>query len=207
MREQAAYDTPSRFLHWLTAALLLLSFGLGLSMTRFIGDDMKLRVYGWHEWVGLTIFAATIGRLLWRLTHPAPPLSLPGIERIASKLTYAGIYGILLVQPIVGWVMSTAFGFPVVYLGLIPLPQPVEVDRALAERLQGVHFALAMALVALFAAHIGGVLYHHLIRKDGVLRRMLPSAAGPLLPSAGAFNFFSSGLRPIATVIVLLSNV
>ena len=178
MREHAAYDTPSRFLHWLTAALLLLSFGLGLSMTRFIGDDMKLRVYAWHEWVGITIFAATIGRLLWRLTHPAPPLSLPWIERMASKLTYAGMYIVLLVQPIVGLVMSAAFGFQVVYLGLIPLPLVVEADRALAERLQGVHFALAMVLVTLFAAHIGGVLYHHLIRKDGVLRRMLLSAAG-----------------------------
>jgi cytochrome b561 len=179
MRDRATYDAPSRLFHWLTAALLLLSFGLGLSMTRFIGDDMKLRVYGWHEWVGVTIFAVTIARLLWRLTHPAPPLDLPSIERVASKLTYAGIYLILLVQPLVGWVMSSAFGFRVVYLGLIPLPLVVEEDRALAESMQSVHFTLAMVLVALFAAHVGGVLYHHLIRRDGVLRRMLQSAAGP----------------------------
>jgi cytochrome b561 len=178
MREQPVYDASSRLFHWLTAGLLLLSFGLGLSMTRFVGDDMKLRVYGWHEWVGVTIFAVTIGRLLWRLTHPAPPIALPAIERAAANITYAGIYVVLLVQPIVGWVMSTAFGFPVVYLGLFPLPLVVEEDRALAERLQSVHFALAMVLVALFAVHIGGVLYHHLIRKDGVLRRMLPGAAG-----------------------------
>lgn len=179
MRDPAAYDAPSRLFHWLTAALLLLSFSLGLSMTRFIGDDMKLRVYGWHEWVGVTIFAVTIARLLWRLTHPAPPLALPTFERVASKLTYAGMYAVLLVQPIVGWVMSSAFGFQVVYLGLFPLPLAVEEDRALAERFQSVHFALAMVLVTLFAAHIGGVLYHHLIRRDGILRRMVQSAPGP----------------------------
>ena len=179
MREHTAYDSASRFFHWLTAVLLLFSFGLGLSMTRVIEGDWKLRVYGWHEWVGLTIFAATIGRAFWRLRHPPPPLDLPWIERLASRATYGAMYAVLLVQPVIGWIMSTAFGFPVVYLGLLPLPQIVAEDRALAERLQWVHFGLAMVLLLLFAAHMGGVLYHHLIRRDGVLKRMLPGAALP----------------------------
>jgi cytochrome b561 len=173
---RTSYDFASRFLHWLTAGLLIGSFGLGVSMPRVIEGDWKLRVYGWHEWIGVTIFAATIGRLIWRLRHAAPPIDLPPFERVASRLTYAAMYAVLIIQPIVGWVMSTAFGFPVVYLGLVPLPLVVEEDRALAERLQTVHFTLAMMLVALFAAHMGGVLYHHLIRQDGVLRRMLPGA-------------------------------
>jgi cytochrome b561 len=143
-------------------------------MTRVIEGDMKLRVYGWHEWVGVTIFAATIARMLWRLRQPPPPIDLPPAERMAATLVYVAMYIVLLVQPIVGWIMSTAFGFPVVYLGIVPLPQIVEADRALAEQLQRVHFALALLLAALFAAHLAGILYHHLIRQDGVLARMLP---------------------------------
>lgn len=171
------YGRTARTLHWLTAILLVCSFALGISMTRFVGDDQKLRVYGWHEWVGVTIFAVTLARVVWRLVHRPPPLELPWIERVGAGSVYAAMYVVLLVQPIVGWVMSTAFGFPVVYLGLVPLPQIVEADRELAERLQPIHFSLAMVLAALFAAHMGGVLFHHLIRQDGVLQRMLPGQA------------------------------
>jgi cytochrome b561 len=168
------YTRPARIFHWLTAILLIGSFGLGLSMTRVIGDDMKLRVYGWHEWIGVTIFGVTIARLIWRLRHPAPPINLPAAEKFAAGLVYVAIYTILLVQPIVGWMMSSAFGFQVVYLGVLPLPLIVPEDRELAARLQTIHFNLAMGLAGLFVAHLAGVLYHHLIRQDGVLRRMLP---------------------------------
>jgi cytochrome b561 len=178
------YNRPARFFHWVTAVLLVGSFGLGLSMTRVIEGDMKLRVYGWHEWIGVTIFVVTIARLVWRLRAPAPAIDLPLFERVGSTLAYAGMYVVLLVQPIVGWVMSTAFGFPVVYLGILPLPQIVNEDRALAERLQGIHFALAMILFGLFVAHLAGVLYHHLIRQDGILGRMLPGAARATRPTS-----------------------
>jgi cytochrome b561 len=170
------YTRPARWFHWLTAGLLVLSFTIGLSMTRVIGDDMKLQVYAWHEWVGVTIFAVTLARLFWRLRRPAPPLDLPWIERATATLVYVAMYCVLLVQPIVGLMMSAAFGFQVVYLGVLPLPKLVAEDRDLAARLQDLHFTLALALVALFVAHIGGVLYHHLVLRDGVLRRMLPGA-------------------------------
>jgi cytochrome b561 len=170
------YSRGARVAHWVTAVLLLLLFGLGLSMTRWVADANKLRVYSWHEWVGVTVFGITAFRLWWRLRHQPPPIDLPRGERIAARVVYGGIYAVLLVQPIVGWVMSTAFGFPVVYLGLVPLPEPVSADRELAARLQQVHFTLAMTLAGLILIHLVGVLYHHLMLQDGLLRRMLPSS-------------------------------
>ena len=148
-------------------------------MTRWVPDEQKVRVYSWHEWAGITVFALTALRLGWRLTHRAPPIDIPAWEKTVAAIVYAGMYVLLVAQPIVGWLMSTAFGFPVVYLGLIPLPAPVSEDRALAERLQGVHETLAIVLALLFAAHLAGVLYHHLVRRDTVLSRMLPSVAPP----------------------------
>jgi cytochrome b561 len=173
------YTPLARALHWTTAVLLLLLFGLGVSMTRWVPDDQKIRVYSWHEWVGITVFGLTALRLAWRLTHRPPPIDVPLWEKLAAGVVYVAMYSILVAQPIVGWLMSTAFGFPVVYFGLIPLPAPVAEDRALAERLQGVHETLAVALALLFALHLAGVLYHHLVRRDAVLSRMLPSAAPP----------------------------
>ena len=174
-----SYPLLARALHWITAVLLFVLLGLGISMTRWIPDDQKIRVYSWHEWVGLTVFALTAVRLGWRLTHRAPPLDIPAWEKAVAGIVYVAMYLVLLAQPIVGWLMSTAFGFPVVYLGVMPLPAPVSEDRQLAERLQELHEALAIVLVLLFAAHIAGVLYHHLVRRDTVLSRMLPSVAPP----------------------------
>ena len=148
-------------------------------MTRWIPDEQKIRVYSWHEWAGITVFALTALRLGWRLTHRAPPIDIPAWEKVTASLVYIAMYLILVAQPIVGWLLSAAFGFRVVYLGLITLPVPVSQDRELAVRLQGLHEALAIALALLFAAHIAGVLYHHLVRRDTVLSRMLPSVAPP----------------------------
>ena len=173
------YTPLARALHWATAVLLLVLFGLGISMTRWVPDEQKIRVFSWHEWAGITVFALTALRLVWRLTPRPPPLDVPASEKIAAGIVYVAMYLILVAQPIVGWLMSTAFGFPVVYLGVLPLPAPVSEDRELAERLQGVHETLAFVLAALFAVHMAGVLYHHLVRRDAVLSRMLPSASPP----------------------------
>ena len=174
-----SYPLLPRALHWITAILLVVLFGLGVSMTRWIPDEQKIRVYSWHEWAGITVFALTALRLGWRLTHRAPPIDIPAWEKVTASLVYIAMYLILVAQPIVGWLLSAAFGFRVVYLGLITLPVPVSEDRELAARLQGLHETLAIALALLFAAHIAGVLYHHLVRRDTVLSRMLPSVAPP----------------------------
>jgi cytochrome b561 len=170
------YTRFARALHWITAVLLLVIIGLGVSMTRWVPDEQKIRVYSWHEWAGLTVFGLTALRLWWRLGHPAPPIDVPAWEKMSAAVVYVGMYLVLIAQPIIGWLMSTAFGFPVVYLGLLPLPAPVTEDRELAEQLEVVHRTLAITLAVLFAIHLAGVLYHHLVRRDGVLSRMLPSA-------------------------------
>jgi cytochrome b561 len=169
------YTQTARSIHWLTAALIAVMFGLGLSMTRMPASDFKIQVYSVHEWIGLTIWALTALRLIWRQFHPPPPpIPMPRLQHFGASVVHAALYIVLLVLPISGWLMSSAFGFPVVYLGLIPLPDLVPVDRALAARLQRLHFTLAMALLALVAAHAAAALYHHLVRRDDTLRRMWP---------------------------------
>ena len=137
----------------------------------------RFACYSWHEWAGLTVFALTALRLMWRLTHRPPPIDLPAWEKVTADVVYVAMYLLLVAQPIVGWLLSAAFGFRVVYLGLLPLPVPVSEDRALAEQLQEVHETLAIGLALLIVMHVAGVLYHHLVRRDAVLSRMLPSVA------------------------------
>lgn len=174
--EDHVYAWPARLAHWATALLLAVLFGLGLSMTRWIEGDAKFSAYAWHESLGLSVFALTAFRLVWRLGHPPPPFPLPALERVGARAVHALIYLVLLCQPIVGWMLTGSFGFRVTYLGLIELPSLVENDRELATRLQTVHAGLAWTLFALFGLHLCGVLYHHLGKGDGVLRRMLPGS-------------------------------
>jgi cytochrome b561 len=77
-------------------------------------------------------------------------------------------------MPVTGWIMSSALNLPVVYLGLVPIPSPFGVDRALGEAMKVVHLSLAVVLLVLVAIHISAALYHHFVWRDDVLRRMLP---------------------------------
>jgi cytochrome b561 len=124
----------------------------------------------------VTIFLLAVLRLAWRLTNPVPPQpgSMPQWQRRLAGLSHATLYAILIVMPVTGWIMSSALNLPVVYLGLIPIPSPFGVDRALGETMKVVHLSLAVALLVLVAIHIAAALYHHLVLRDDVLRRMLP---------------------------------
>jgi cytochrome b561 len=48
----------------------------------------------------------------------------------------------------------------------------------LSEKLFALHRWSGFLLIALVLMHIGAGLYHHVIRGDNVLRRMLPRALG-----------------------------
>jgi cytochrome b561 len=169
-----SYDRIVRLLHWATAALLLVVFGIGISMTRWVAEDDRIRVYSWHEWAGLTVFALTAIRVWRRTRGSAPAIDLPRFERLVRAVVHTAIYLVLIVQPIVGYMMTSAFGFEIVYLGLVPLPRLVAENRDLATRLQAVHETLAITLFLLFLVHLGAIANHHLFRRDGVMRRMLP---------------------------------
>jgi cytochrome b561 len=170
------YSRAAIALHWLTALLVVGSFTVGLSMVRLPFGRQKLQWYGWHKWIGITIFLVTCLRLAWRATHtPPPPLAtMPPWQRQASLLVHRGLYLLLLVIPLSGWVYSSSTGVQVVYLGLFPLPDLVPKDRVLARALLALHLTLNFTLFSLVCVHTAAALKHHFIDRDTVLTRMLP---------------------------------
>ncbi len=173
------YGPVAKTLHWLTFALLLASFSIGVSMVEMPLSPAKLQVYSWHKWVGVTVFLVTLARLGWRLANPPPPLpsTVPGWQRGAARLSHGALYAVLIAMPISGWTMSSALGVQTVYLGLVPLPDLVAPDRALGETLVEVHHTFALVLFVLIAIHVAAALYHHFAARDDVLRRMAPFLA------------------------------
>ncbi|MEY4977196.1 MAG: hypothetical protein RIQ97_2391 [Pseudomonadota bacterium] len=170
--------TPiAKGLHWLMAALLLGLLALGLYMTDLPLSPEKLLLYSWHKWLGVSAFLLLWCRLLWRLTHraPAAPEGVSaGMARLAT-LGHLALYALMLLIPLSGWLMSSAKGVPTVWFGLWPIPDLLPRDRALGDALQLVHRALNYLLMATIAGHVAAALWHHTVRKDDTLRRMLPA--------------------------------
>jgi cytochrome b561 len=169
--DHSRYGGPAILAHWLIAALILTLLPLGLYMHGLPLSPGKLQLYAWHKWLGITVLVLAALRLAWRLAHrpPAPAWQL----RIA-ELTHRLLYVLMLAVPLSGWLMSSAKGFPVVWFGVLPLPDLVSKDAELATLFQQMHFVFNYSLTALLGLHIAGALKHALIDRNATLSRMLP---------------------------------
>ena len=169
------YGRAAIALHWLTVVLIVANLLLGLSMVRLPISPLKLQWYLVHKSIGITVFLLTGARLAWRAIHPHPlPVAMAVWQRRAAAITHALLYVLLFAIPVSGWLYSSATGVQVVYLGLVPLPDLVPRDKALANGLKFVHLTLNSAMFILICIHAAAALKHHFIDRDAVLARMLP---------------------------------
>lgn len=174
-RMTEGYTRTAIVLHWMTAALIVSGFGLGLYMEDLPLSPVKLRLFSYHKWIGVTVFLLAVCRLSWRAFHPAPPLpeKMPAWERLAARSTHFMLYGLMLIIPVSGWLMSSAHGFQTVYLGVLPLPDLLEKNKETAELLETVHSVLNKGMLLLVLGHASAALKHHFIDKDDILIRMI----------------------------------
>jgi len=169
------YDGVAIAAHWLLALLILLNLALGLYMHDLPLSPLRLRLFNWHKWAGITILSLSALRLLWRLTHQPPPdLPMARWQRVAAHAVHWALYALFFAVPLAGWGYSSATGFPVVWFGVLPLPDWVPVDRAWADALKAVHKTAALALALLVLLHVAAALKHHVVDRDGLLDRMRP---------------------------------
>jgi len=162
-------------LHWLLALLIVGAFGVGLYMTDLPMSPSRLKLYNWHKWAGVTILALSALRLLWRLTHrPPADVAGPRWQQLAAHGTHHLLYVLFFAVPLVGWAYSSAAGFPIVWFGVLPLPDFVPHDKALADLIKPWHESLAWAMALLVLLHIAAALKHHFIDRDGLIHRMRP---------------------------------
>ena len=171
------YTKTAVCLHWLIAVLVIAGFSLGWVMVDIPGlTPTKLKYYSWHKWLGVTVLALACIRLLWRLTHSAPPYSdgIPAWQQAVANTVHYLLYFLIFAVPLSGYFYSLAAGVPVVYFGVIPLPVLIEADPELKSLLKQVHNFLNMALLGCVVAHVLATLKHQFIDRDNILRRMLP---------------------------------
>ncbi len=159
-------------LHWLLALLLIVALGMGTFALKTVPNSSpdKITALQGHMIAGGLILFLTLTRLVVRLKtrHPSPaPTGNALLDRLAP-LTHWALYGLVLAMAGSGVAMSVLAGLPeIVFNGVGSLP--VNFD-ALPPR--AAHGIVAKLLMLAIGMHIAAALYHQLVRRDGLLRRM-----------------------------------
>jgi len=169
----------SRILHWLMAALLVAMLFIGVSMVSSLGDYHRLVAI--HRPLGILILILAAIRLVTRLLTRAPalPPNISQPERLAIKMSELMLYTLFIALPLVGWGMLSAGHYPIVMFGSLHLPPILPARPELYAILRKTHTILAYLLFLTFLAHMGAVLFHTLIVRDGILSRMVPWTVRP----------------------------
>lgn len=173
------YSPVARALHWLTVVIVAVMVPVGLVMTaraeKNIWDGLTNNLYSGHKLAGITLLVIVVVRLIYRLVHGAPrdEPTLEPFHKLASHATHWAIYALLLAIPMLGWLGVSLYPALDVF-GVLKLPALVAPNQPTSSTVFMWHKLAAFALVGLVAMHMGAALYHHFIRGDSVLRRMLP---------------------------------
>jgi cytochrome b561 len=80
----------------------------------------------------------------------------------------------MFVLPLVGWGMLSAARYPIGLYGSLHLPFILPHNAMLYAVLRKAHTILAYLFFLMFIAHFGAILFHTLIARDGILKRMAP---------------------------------
>jgi cytochrome b561 len=177
MADFTPYRPLARIMHWLTAALVLLTIPAAILMLQpGIGRGLQDPLFLFHKNIGVVILLVVTLRLVYRLVNPPPPLPdhVPRLQRAIADLTHWALYGLLLAMAISGYIRVTAGGFPLEIFDSLGVPRLAPRSDELAQIAKSIHSALRVPIIALAALHIGAALYHGFIRRDGILQRMAP---------------------------------
>ena len=184
-RTSASVTTPttsiSRYtpvavsLHWIMAALILFSAGLGL----LLDDWPKASKLFWiniHAQVGLLVLALLIARIWWRRANTPPELP-PEVSEISRRVSHPAhllIYALMLITPLVG-IVAFVWHARVLDFGLFTIDFGIKSNGPVYHQAEDIHLWLTYGLLALVTGHAVAALWHHFISRDSVLLRMLPA--------------------------------
>ena len=173
------YNSVTIILHWVMALAFLLMFTSGIIMEYIdIDKSMKYQLFQWHKGGGVLLLLAAVLRLGVRIVRHAPPLPdvMPALEKKLAKLGHWGLYVLMFVMPISGWLMvsSSSYGLPTIVFGLFEWPHipGVAANEAVHDGAGTAHFILAIIFGLLIAGHIAAVIKHAVIDKENLLKRM-----------------------------------
>lgn len=175
--DKTNYDNVAISLHWLTALLVVVLFGLAETWDYFSKATQE-SLQSLHVSLGVMLAAVVLARIVWRLIpgHQRPALVSDWVK-LASKAVHYLLYVLLVVQVGLGFLFRWSQGHPVSFFGLFAIPAPFgAVDKSMRHLIHSLHEYVGWAIVIIAFGHALAALYHHYKLHDRVLGRMLPLA-------------------------------
>lgn len=171
------YSPGLRRLHWLMALLLLLVYLAVEQRGLFArGTPARAAMMQTHFWLGLSVLALVAWRIALRVRRGVPAIHppLPAWQALPAGLLHLLLYAFLIAMPVLGLLTAWTDG-KVLYVPFsqLALPALVAPDPALAERLEDLHGSIGEFFYWVIGLHVLAALYHHFVRRDDTLRRMV----------------------------------
>lgn len=166
------YGSITRFFHWVMAVLILEQFFKFADRINE-GEHWLGDTFGpWHGSIGITLLVLVVLRLIWSISQRTQRPVNKGAEGLIAKAAHGLMYLCLLVMPFLGMLYVFGKGYPIKFYGLEVVAKP-EAETEWAITVGGFHSPFAILLALLVFAHIAMALYHHFVKKDDVLHRMM----------------------------------
>ena len=162
------YNATARAFHAVIAILVIVNLALGL-----LGEALEktIDLFPLHKSIGLTVLALTVARIALRFTWKTPEYvpSLKRVDLIVAKTMHAIFYGLLLILPLTGWIMTSAGKRPLAWFGIEVPKLAVEKGSTLYEIGHEGHEILGFVMLGLVVLHIAAASLPH----NGFISRKL----------------------------------
>jgi cytochrome b561 len=186
---EPTYGRVAKFLHWLMAAWIVTAYVVIIWLTWGHTEGL-IPGLNYHKVVGFSILLPFVLRVAWRVRNPAPalPAGMPLWQVGLSRLSHATLYFLMIAMPISGYLGN----FGGVDYGVFQIPPFARTELAgwifATFEITGeqwdvffdtFHYRIVGPYVfpTVVLLHVGAAVYHHVVLKDDVLRRMLPAQA------------------------------
>lgn len=170
------YGSLSIGIHWLMLLLFIAVYGsIELRVLYEKGSDPREALKAWHFMLGLLVFGLVWLRIAARLSGPTPNIqpAPDKVQQLSAKLLHLALYALMIGMPLTGWLVLSASGKVIPFFGL-ELPALIGENKDLAKQIKEVHEFVGTTGYYLLGLHVVAALYHHYIKRDDTLTRMLP---------------------------------
>lgn len=172
--EVTHYNAVTRFIHWISAVVIIGMFAVGLWMTDLSYYSTWYRTAPhWHKSVGLLLAAITLFRVVWKIVTASPKVEGSTLEKLMAKVAHLFIYFDLLVLFVSGYLISTEDGRGIDVFNWFTVPGAGALFEGQADLAGLVHLYAAWALIVVAVLHALAAFKHHFISKDNTLRKMI----------------------------------
>lgn len=171
-----SWGSVSRWFHWILGAVIIGMIAYGWWMNHFPARADRFFYRSIHADIGYVVLLLTVLRLVWRGVYPTPelPEDTPRWQRLASRVSHWALYLVTILVAMLGWAHSGARDPNYSsWFGLFKVPQFTSPDRVAAGAYEERHIFFAYVLLALIVLHIAAAAWHHFVRRDHVMVRMV----------------------------------